>query len=88
MNQELVKVERGHVVLRVPKYDVQRYIDQGYNEVDADGNIIQASVPRDLGTLQKAYVDHLAKIKELEDELEQLKKVKRQQKRKTEAVSK
>lgn len=73
MVQKLLRVERGNVVLRVPDYDVQRFIDQGYNLVDEKGNIIQASVPRDLGTLQKLYTEHVEEIKRLKAELEELK---------------
>lgn len=72
MVQKLLRVERGNVVLRVPDYDVQRFIDQGYNLVDEDGNIIQASVPRDLGTLQKMYTEHIEEIKRLKAEVEKL----------------
>ena len=82
MEQELVKVERANVVLRVPKDAVSRYMDQGFNVVDNDGNVIQASVPRDLGTLQLAYVQHTEKIKQLEAEIESLKASKRTSNRK------
>lgn len=70
---EIVQVERGNTVLRISKDDVQRYLDQGYNLIDSNGNVLKASVPRDLGTLQKAYVDHTNKIKELEEEIAKLK---------------
>lgn len=72
--RKLVSVERGNVVLQVPEDDVQRYLDQGYNLIDEHGNVIQASVPRDLGTLQKAYVDHINEIESLKSEIETLKK--------------
>jgi hypothetical protein len=69
MEQKLVQVERGNVILRVPEYDVQRYIDQGYDLLDDSGKVIRASVPKDLGTLQLAYIQHEKKIAELEKEL-------------------
>ncbi len=72
MERKLVQVERGNVVLQVPEFDVQRFIDQGYNLTDGHGNIIQASVPRDLGTLQKLYLEHTKKIRTLEDTIQQL----------------
>ena len=49
MEQKLVQVERGNVVLRVPDYDVQRYIDQGYNLIDDKGNVYIWSSQEDLG---------------------------------------
>ena len=80
MERKLVQVERGNVVLQVPEFDVQRFIDQGYNLTDGHGNIIHASVPRDLGTLQKLYMEHTEKLKtlektilELNDQIEMLK---------------
>lgn len=89
MERKLVQVERGNVVLQVPEFDVQRFIDQGYNLIDGHGNIIQASVPRDLGTLQKLYMEHTEKIKtlektilELNDQIEMLKTTKKPTSRK------
>lgn len=73
MDRKTVQVERGNVVLQVPEDDVQRYLDSGYNLIDADGNLIKASVPRNLGTLQKAFVEHTNKIAELEKEIAELK---------------
>lgn len=72
-NSKLVKIERGNVVLRVPEYDVQRYLDQGFNLLDDKGNIIKQSVPNDVGTLRKAFEDHIKRIEELEKENAELK---------------
>lgn len=77
MEQKLVQVERGNVILRVPEDDVQRFVGQGYNVIDDAGNVIQATVPKDLGTLQKAYVEQVQEIKKLKAEIENLKTVKR-----------
>lgn len=76
MDRKLVQVERGNVVLRVPDDDVQRYIDNGYNLIDDNGNVLQSSVPKDLGTLQRAYEEQTARVKELESEIEKLKSAK------------
>ena len=76
MERKLVQVERGNVVLQVPEYDVQRFLDQGYNLIDDSGNIIQASVPRDLGTLQKLYVEQSQEIERLKEEIQKLKTAK------------
>lgn len=73
MEQKLVHVERGNVVLKVPEDAVQHYMDQGYSVVDNKGNVIKASIPRDLGTLQKAFVEKSAEIEQLKAEIEQLK---------------
>lgn len=71
-DRKTVTVQRANTILQVPEEWVDRYIDQGYDVLDNKGNIIQKSIPRDLGTLQKAYVEHTKKIEELEQQLEQL----------------
>lgn len=71
-DRKTVTVQRANVVLQVPEEWVDRYIDQGYDVIDAQGNVIQASIPKDLGTLQKAYIEHTKKIEELEATIEQL----------------
>lgn len=73
---KLVTVQRANVVLQISEALVDRYVDQGYNVIDANGNVIKASIPRDLGTLQRAYVDQLQEIDALKKEIEQLKQKK------------
>lgn len=72
-DRKTVTVQRANTILQVPEEWVDRYIDQGYDVLDSNGKVIQKSIPKDLGTLQKAYLEHTAKIKELEKEIEQLK---------------
>ena len=73
----MVKVRRANVVLRIAEQQVSYYLSQGYNVINDAGEVIQASIPRDIGTLQKAYVEHLDKIEALEKEIAQLKKKQR-----------
>lgn len=73
MERKIVQIERGNVILRVPKENVQRYIDQGYSLLDDNGNVIQEGIPRDIATLRKAYVDHTKKIEKLQEEIKSLK---------------
>lgn len=72
----VVTVQRANVVLEISESLVDRYVDQGYNVIDAEGNVIKASIPKDVGTLQKAYVDHLQEIEKLKVEIGQLKQKK------------
>jgi len=71
-DRKTVTVQRANVILRVPEEWADRYIEQGYNVIDSYGNVIQESIPKDLGTLQKAYIEHTQKIKELEEVVQQL----------------
>ena len=73
---KVVTVQRANVVLQISEALVDRYIDQGYDVIDANGNVIKASIPRDLGTLQRAYVDQLQEIDALKKEIERLKQKK------------
>lgn len=68
-----VQVRRANVYLRVPQDEVSRYIAKGYDVVDDKGNVLKASVPNDLGTLQKAFLDKNAEIKSLKAEIGALK---------------
>ena len=72
-DRKTVTVQRANTILEVPEEWVDRYIDEGYDVIDDKGNVIKKSIPRDLGTLQKAYMDHVRKIEELESEIEELK---------------
>lgn len=72
--RKLIPVERGNVVLKVPEYDVQRYIDQGYSLLDENGVVIKQSIPREVGALQKAFVDHIREIESLKKQVDELQK--------------
>lgn len=72
-DRKTVTVQRANVILDVPEEWVDRYLDEGYDVIDDKGNVIKKSIPRDLGTLQKAYMDHVRKIEELESEIKELK---------------
>lgn len=63
----MVRIERGNVVLKVQEHEVQRYLKLGYNVTDEAGNILKESIPNDLGTLQRHYIEHKKKIEELEN---------------------
>lgn len=75
-DRKTITVQRANVILDVPEEWLDRYLDEGYSVIDAKGNIIRSAIPKDVGTLQKAYLEHTQKIKELEEEIEQLKQKK------------
>lgn len=68
-----VIVQRANVVLYIDPEQLDYYMSQGYNVINDAGKVIRASVPNDLGTLQKAYVEHMAEIKSLKQQIEELK---------------
>lgn len=69
---EKIRVERGNVVLHVFEEEKRHYLQLGYNVTDEMGNILEESVPKDVGTLQRFYVDGKKKIAELEARVKEL----------------
>lgn len=69
-----VTVQRANVVLQISPQQVDYYLSQGYNVINEKGEVIQASIPRDLGTLQKAFVEDKNTIEALQAEIAELKK--------------
>jgi len=65
-------VQRANVVLEIKDDQVERFLDQGYDVIDEAGNILQKSVPQDIGTLRKAYVEHIEEIKQLKGQIKKL----------------
>lgn len=81
---EKVIVQRANVVLQISPQQVDYYLNQGYNVIDEKGNVIKESIPRNLGDLQKAYIDHVAEIESLKEEIRKLKEPKKTARKKTE----
>lgn len=62
-----IKIRKGNVVLRVSEEEVDRYLQNGYARVGADGKTVQKPLSEDA----KAFE---AKLQEAQKEIEQLKK--------------
>lgn len=71
-----VTVKRGGSYLTIPRLAVERYLAKGYDVVDENDNVLQASVPNDVNTLKRAYEAHTAEIKALKERIKQLEKEK------------
>ena len=74
MTDKTVTIQRANVILTISESQLEYYMTQGYNLIDERGHILKASVPKDLGTLQKAYVDHEAEIRALKVQITELTK--------------
>lgn len=70
--ENLVKVRRGNVVLKVPEHQVQRYLHQGFDAYDKNGNLIKRVVTNDLATLQAEQVKSDKIIKDLQNQVRML----------------
>ena len=69
----MAKVRRLNVTLDVSDDEVDYYIGLGYDHINADGSIIKKAIPRDIATLQRAYVENEKTIAELKKEIATLK---------------
>lgn len=71
--EETYKVKRSNVSLKVSKNEVNKYFDMGYDVYDLDGKLIKRAIPKDVLSLQKAFMDNQKCIAELEAEVADLK---------------
>lgn len=62
-----IKIRKGNVILRVSEEELNRYLQNGFAQVGADGK----TVPKPLSEDAKAFE---LKLKDAEKEIEQLKK--------------
>ena len=76
--QNVIKVRRDNVILRVPADEKSYYMGLGYNVVDERGAVIEETTPTDVASLQRFYKDANKKIAELEAEVKRLKSQKRE----------
>lgn len=68
----MATVRRLNVILDVNDADVEHYMALGYDVVDNRGNIVRATMPTDVATLQKCYREHIQKIEALEKKVAEL----------------
>lgn len=64
----MMYAKKGNRIRQVAQHEVEKYLSLGYDIVDANCNMIQASVPTDVFTLQKSYSEHIRTIEMLESE--------------------
>lgn len=63
------RVVRGNVVLYVRDDEIQHYLALGYNVTDSHGTVTCPSIPTDVGTLQKHYIESNQRVAVLENEV-------------------
>lgn len=65
----MAKVRRNNEILRVADYLTQSYVDNGYDVIDENGNILQKAVPTDINQLKAEYLRLTAEVAELKAKL-------------------
>lgn len=76
----MVKITRGNVVLDVNEDFLQTYLNQGYNVVNENGDILKRGVPNDITSLKLA-------LSEAEKEINSLREVNAQLTKKIEQLT-
>lgn len=69
----MATIRRANVILDIKDDQIDYYLGQGFDVIDANGGVITKSTPRDVNGLTKAYNDHLNQIYKLQEENKQLK---------------
>ena len=62
-------VKRSNEILRVDEYLVQSYVDNGYDVIDENGNILTKAVPTDPVQLKAEYLRLTAEVEALKAKL-------------------
>lgn len=70
---EEVRIKRANVILRVHPDAVQSYLNQGYNIVDEQGNVLKEGLPVTNEQFKKEYFRLKQENEQLKEELAALK---------------
>lgn len=69
----MMYARKANRIRQVAEHEVEKYLDLGYDITDEAGNILKSAIPTDVSLLQKYYVEHTAKIAELEQTIASMK---------------
>jgi len=69
----MITIKRANVVLSIEEDELDKYFEKGYSVIDQFGNVVKASVPTEVGALQRALQDEMAKVAALEKQIKKLK---------------
>lgn len=69
----MATIRRANVILDIKDDQIDYYVNQGFDVIDANGGVITKSTPRDVNALTDAYHKHTAEIEALQEENKQLK---------------
>lgn len=70
----MVRVRRANVILEIKDDQVERFLDMGYDVLDANGKVSQKAPLKDAGSLQIALAEARTEIAALKEEITRLKK--------------
>lgn len=64
-----VKVRRNNEILRIEDYLVQSFVDNGYDVIDEQGNVLIKAIPTDPVQLKAEYLRLTKEVEELKAQL-------------------
>ena len=68
----MIYAERGNKVVSISEDAISRYVEQGYVIKDASGKILRDTVPTDMASLKKAFIECREENKALKEEIAKL----------------
>lgn len=69
----IIQVRRANVILDIPDVQKDEYLAKGFDVIDAQGRVVERTVPNDINALKKAYAELAEEVKKLKEENKQLK---------------
>ena len=72
--EETIFVRRGNVLLEANEDTLDKYLADGYDQVDEKGQIVKAGAPNDANALRKKYEEQKEEIRFLKEKVETLEK--------------
>lgn len=63
----MLYAKKSNRVQHIQESDIQRYLNQGYDIVDAKGNVIIETMPDNVAGLQTAFKRHIEEISKLKN---------------------
>lgn len=72
--EKTIYIRRGNVLLETNEDTLEKYLADGYDQVDEKGQVIKAGVPNDTTALRKKYEEQKEEIRFLKEKVETLEK--------------
>lgn len=69
---DVIYVRRGNVLLEANEETVEKYLADGFDQVDNRGRVIKAGAPNDTAALKRRFEEQKKEIKELQEEIKSL----------------
>lgn len=69
----MLYAQKANVVTKITEEQVDKFVADGYRIIDEAGSLVKETAPTSIPALQQAYLDSVAEINVLKDEISKLK---------------